>query len=92
MKICVLSRNENLYSTKRLVEEAHKRGHEVDVLDYMDLNILIEGGNHNFGAKHPWADGEALSEDTEDLLKETVEFYKAAPPNLPEGEAYNPGS
>ncbi len=45
MKICVLSRNENLYSTKRLVEEARKRGHEVHVLDYMDLNILIEGGN-----------------------------------------------
>jgi pimeloyl-ACP methyl ester carboxylesterase len=38
--------------------------------------FLIEGANHNFGAKHPWTEGEALSEDTEDLLKETVEFYK----------------
>jgi len=45
MKICILSRNENLYSTKRLVEEAKKHGHETTVLDYMDCNILIEGGN-----------------------------------------------
>ncbi len=37
--------------------------------------FLIEGGNHNFGGKHPWPEGEALSEDTTDLLKETVEFY-----------------
>src|SRR6185437_4969294 len=44
MNICVLSRNEKLYSTKRLVEEGRKHGHEIQVVDYMDLNILIEGG------------------------------------------------
>lgn len=44
--------------------------------------FLIEGGNHNFGGRHPWVN-ENLSEDTEDLLRETVEFF--APPNLPEG-------
>jgi len=41
MKIAILSRNKNLYSTKRLVEAAKKRGHEVRVLDvlrcYMDI-------------------------------------------------------
>ena len=41
MKICVLSRNSNLYSTRRLVEAAEQRGHEVRVVDalkcYMDI-------------------------------------------------------
>lgn len=41
MKIAILSRNENLYSTKRLVEAGIARGHEVDVIDtlhcYMDI-------------------------------------------------------
>lgn len=41
MKIGVLSRNENLYSTRRMVEEARSRGHEIDVIDtlhcYMDI-------------------------------------------------------
>lgn len=39
--------------------------------------FLVEGGNHNFGGKHPWELAE-LSEDMEDVLKETVEFYKEA--------------
>ena len=33
MRIAILSRNTNLYSTKRLVEAAEARGHEVVVLD-----------------------------------------------------------
>lgn len=41
MKIAVLSRNSRLYSTKRLVEAAQQRGHEVRVIDtlrcYMDI-------------------------------------------------------
>lgn len=41
MKIAVLSRNENLYSTRRLVEAGQQRGHDVDVIDtlhcYMDI-------------------------------------------------------
>lgn len=41
MKIAILSRNGNLYSTRRLKEEAEGRGHEVDVIDtlhcYMDI-------------------------------------------------------
>ncbi len=42
MKIAILSRNTRLYSTKRLVEAATKRGHEVRVVDpikcYMNIN------------------------------------------------------
>jgi len=41
MKIAILSRNKKLYSTRRLVEAAASRGHEVQVLDtlkcYMDI-------------------------------------------------------
>lgn len=41
MKIGILSRNSSLYSTKRLVEAAKARGHEVEVIDtlkcYMDI-------------------------------------------------------
>ena len=35
MRIAVLSRNAGLYSTRRLVEAAEARGHEVDVLDVL---------------------------------------------------------
>lgn len=41
MKIIILSRNARLYSTRRLVEAAEERGHEVQVVDalkcYMDI-------------------------------------------------------
>ncbi|HEX2200973.1 MAG TPA: 30S ribosomal protein S6--L-glutamate ligase, partial [Gammaproteobacteria bacterium] len=33
MKIALLSRNPKLYSTRRLVEAAQKRGHPIRVLD-----------------------------------------------------------
>ncbi|WP_153448904.1 30S ribosomal protein S6--L-glutamate ligase [Vibrio algicola] len=42
MKIGILSRNKSLYSTKRLIEAAQSRGHEVKVIDalrcYMNIN------------------------------------------------------
>ncbi len=44
MKIAILSRNPKLYSTRRLVEAAEERGHEVHVLDvlrcYMNITSL----------------------------------------------------
>jgi len=44
MKIAILSRNRNLYSTRRLIEAAKARGHEVHVLDvlrcYMNITSL----------------------------------------------------
>ena len=42
MKIGVLSRNANLYSTRRLVEAAIANGHEVQVIDHLRCNIEIE--------------------------------------------------
>ncbi len=42
MKIGILSRNRNLYSTRRLIEAGEARGHEVKVIDalrcYMNIN------------------------------------------------------
>ncbi len=47
MKLGILSRNKNLYSTRRLVEAATKRGHEVRVIDtlkcHMDINSSKPG-------------------------------------------------
>jgi ribosomal protein S6--L-glutamate ligase len=42
MKIAILSRNSKLYSTRRLVEAAEKRGHEVMVLDHLKCVLVIE--------------------------------------------------
>lgn len=41
MKIAVLSRNKNLYSTNRLVEAAQERGHEIEVIDYVRCYMNI---------------------------------------------------
>lgn len=42
MKLVVLSRNPNLYSTKRLVEAGKARGHEVLIVDHTQCEIIIE--------------------------------------------------
>lgn len=41
MRICILSRNPRLYSTKRLVEAIENRGHEVEVIDPLKCYIDI---------------------------------------------------
>ena len=41
MRIAVLSRNRNLYSTRRLVEAAEQRGHEVKVVDVLRCYMNI---------------------------------------------------
>ena len=41
MKLAILSRNPKLYSTRRLVEAAEERGHEVQVIDYLRCVIDI---------------------------------------------------
>lgn len=45
MKIAILSRNPKLYSTKRLVEAATNRGHEVKVLDVLRCYMNITSHN-----------------------------------------------
>jgi ribosomal protein S6--L-glutamate ligase len=44
MKIAILSRSKNIYSTGQLVEAAEKRGHEVLLLDHMKCVLVIEKG------------------------------------------------
>lgn len=42
MKIAVLSRNPNLYSTKRLLEAIIAKGHEGVVIDHLKCDIIID--------------------------------------------------
>ncbi|HEY8402635.1 MAG TPA: 30S ribosomal protein S6--L-glutamate ligase [Cytophagaceae bacterium] len=45
MRLAILSRNTKLYSTRRLVEAATNRGHDVRVLDHLKCYVGIEAGN-----------------------------------------------
>ena len=45
MKIAVLSRNANLYSTKRIVEAGIERKHEILVVDHTKCDLIIEKKN-----------------------------------------------
>mgnify|MGYP006096433011 FL=1 len=42
MNIVILSRNKDLYSTRRLVEEVEKRNHFVEVIDPLNCDLIIE--------------------------------------------------
>ncbi len=44
MKIFVLSVGENIYSTKRLVEEAEERGHQVRVINHTKCSVKLGRG------------------------------------------------
>ena len=53
MKIAVLSRNRRLYSTRRLIEAAESRGHEVQVVDVLRcyMNIVSQKPSVHFEGK-----------------------------------------
>lgn len=54
MKIAILSRKHNLYSTKRLVEAAQSRGHRADVIDTLRCYMNITSARpmiHHKGAE-----------------------------------------
>jgi ribosomal protein S6--L-glutamate ligase len=42
MNIVILSRNKDLYSTRRLVEEGEKRNHFVEVIDPLNCDLIIK--------------------------------------------------
>ena len=42
MKIVILSRNQNLYSTQRLIAAGEKKGHEMLVVDHSKCDLVIE--------------------------------------------------
>ena len=54
MRIAVLSRAPSSYSTRRLVEAARGRRHEVDVLDFLKFSISLEAGYPDlfYGGEH----------------------------------------
>ena len=45
VKIGILSRKESLYSTRRLVEAANERGHDVAVIDHLRCYMNITSRN-----------------------------------------------
>lgn len=45
MKLAILSRHPKCYSTRRLIESAHKRGHAAEVLDTLQFSIDLAEGN-----------------------------------------------
>ncbi|MBZ9652497.1 30S ribosomal protein S6--L-glutamate ligase [Psychroflexus montanilacus] len=75
MNIKILSRNANLYSTKRLVEAAKKRKHDVQVIDPLKCDLVIEKRNPNIYYK-----GEYIL-DTDAIIPRigaSVTFYGTA--------------
>jgi ribosomal protein S6--L-glutamate ligase len=59
MRIGVLSRNQSLYSTRRIVQAARMRGHSVNVIDTMSVPVKIGFGHSNV-PPHPLPDVEAI--------------------------------
>jgi ribosomal protein S6--L-glutamate ligase len=75
MNIKVLSRNPKLYSTKRLVEAAEKRNHNVQVIDPLKCDLVIEKRNPNVYYKGKYI------EDTDAIIPRigaSVTFYGTA--------------
>ena len=56
MKIAILSRNKNLYSTNRLFNAGTKRGHRIDVIDYLRCYINIGENQTAIYYKKPLSD------------------------------------
>lgn len=44
MKIAILSRSKLIHSTRRLIEAADQRGHEVEVVDHLKCSVMMETG------------------------------------------------
>lgn len=75
MNIKILSRNSQLYSTRRLVEAAKKRKHDVEVIDPLKCDIVIEKRKPNIYYK-----GEYIV-DTDAIIPRigaSVTFYGTA--------------
>jgi hypothetical protein len=60
LKIGILSRNANLYSTRRLVEAAVHAGHEAHVIDHLSCNIEIEQKGPSLYYKDNYLEGLTL--------------------------------
>ena len=56
MNIVILSRNAELYSTDRLVEEGKKSGHKIEVIDPLKCDLIIEKENPTIFYKDRYLD------------------------------------
>lgn len=75
MKLAILSRKRDLYSTRRLVEAAQIRGHEVQVIDHLQCDMMIQQNDLEM-----YYDGESLK-DFEAVIPRigaSVTFYGTA--------------
>ncbi len=75
MNIKILSRNPKLYSTKRLVEAAEKRKHDVQVVDHLKCDLVIEKRSPNIFYKGKYI------QDTDAIIPRigaSVTFYGTA--------------
>ncbi len=54
MKIAILSRNRKLYSTRKLIEAAERRGHTVSVIDVLRcyMNIVPHTPEIHYKGRH----------------------------------------
>ncbi len=43
MKIAILSRNKNLHSIRRLLQESRKAGVQCDILNPLDCQLVVDG-------------------------------------------------
>lgn len=61
MNIAILSLNDELYSTRRLVEEGKKRGHRITVIDYLSCYVnLTPSGAHVYYKDEPLTNFDAI--------------------------------
>jgi ribosomal protein S6--L-glutamate ligase len=75
MRIAILSRNPNLYSTQRLVEAGQQRGHEILVVDHQKCVLVIEQSRPQIIYKgHPLEGIDAIIP----RIGASVTFYGAA--------------
>jgi ribosomal protein S6--L-glutamate ligase len=75
MRIAILSRNPNLYSTQRLVEAGKERGHDIMVVDHQKCVLVIEQSRPQIIYKgHPLEGIDAIIP----RIGASVTFYGAA--------------
>jgi ribosomal protein S6--L-glutamate ligase len=75
MNIAILSRDQRLYSTRRLKEAGEKRGHKVEIINHMKCVLLIEKKNPMV-----WYNGKRLDyfDAVIPRIGASVTFYGAA--------------
>jgi ribosomal protein S6--L-glutamate ligase len=75
MKIAILSRGKNIYSTRRLIEAGEQRGHEILLLDHMKCVLVIEKGR-----PHIYYNGKEITgvQGVIPRIGASVTFYGAA--------------